>query len=153
MTDEQYTGLLDALQDVSSKLVTVEIVNKDIYKRLELQEDYYKQFDIPTYEEYQAQLIAQKEADEANAVEIAKTDEAAKKISQDRHDEIVTNLEKIEASSSGDITTTLSSDFKSFTESYTQQTTDFNIMLWVVFVTFLLIVGIRSFTNQIKVGS
>lgn len=149
-TPEQIDQLLEVLNTISSNQDLSKETLDEMSKSLKPQESYYKQFDILTKEEYDIKLAKELEAQKEVDQEQQKALEDNAKLMQQRHKEIIEALEQVKESSSSGVTTTLSQDFKDFSEQSAKQTEDMNIFLWVVFLVFLMIVAFKTLMGRIQ---
>lgn len=135
-TDENIVELLGVLKEISGKL--------------DKQDQYYDQFEILTKEQYMQKMDEQKLLDEEQAALTLKEKEALTKLEADRHMELVTALDNV-ATVAGDETTstTLIDSFNDFVDTYDKNTMEFNEMLWMIFLSALLITAFKQLGNQI----
>lgn len=135
-TDENIVELLGVLKEISGKL--------------DKQDQYYDQFEILTKEQYMQKMDQQKLLDEEQAALTLKEKEALTKLEADRHTELVTALDNV-ATVAGDETTstTLIDSFNDFVDTYDKNTMEFNEMLWMIFLSALLITAFKQLGNQI----
>lgn len=149
-TPEQIDQLLEVLNTISSNQDLSKETLDEMSKSLKPQESYYKQFDILTKEEYDIKLAKELEAQKVVDQEQQKALEDNAKLMQQRHKEIIEALEQVKESSSSGVTTTLSQDFKDFSEQNAKQTEDLNIFMWVAFSILLMIVAFKSLMGRIQ---
>ena len=149
-TPEQIDQLLEVLNTISSNHDLSKETLDEMSKSLKPQESYYKQFDILTKEEYDIKLAKELEAQKVVDQEQQKALEDNAKLMQQRHKEIIEALEQVKDSSSSGVTTTLSQDFKDFSEQNAKQTEDLNIFMWVAFSILLMIVAFKSLMGRIQ---
>lgn len=149
-TPEQIDQLLEVLNTISSNQDLTKETLDEMSKSLKPQESYYKQFDILTKEEYDIKLAKELEAQKVVDQEQQKALEDNAKLMQQRHKEIIEALEQVKDSSSSGVTTTLSQDFKDFSEQNAKQTEDLNIFMWVAFSILLMIVAFKSLMGRIQ---
>lgn len=149
-TPEQIDQLLEVLNTISSNQDLSKETLDEMSKSLKPQESYYKQFDILTKEEYDIKLAKELEAQKVVDQEQQKALEDNAKLMQQRHKEIIEALEQVKDSSSSGVTTTLSQDFKDFSEQNAKQTEDLNIFMWVAFSILLMIVAFKSLMGRIQ---
>ena len=136
-TEEKVSNLLDYLEQITSKLEQQSIY----YQRINDEHEYMQT------DEYKVEQSAiQKEQSDL----LAKEKEATLKLEDERHKELVDSLENV-ATVAGDETTstTLIESFNGFTDTYDKNVSEFNEMLWVVFLSFLFITAFKSLGNQI----
>lgn len=136
-TEKKVSDLLVHLEQITSKLEQQSIY----YQRIN-DEHEYMQTDAYKLE----QSAIQKEQSDL----LAKEKESALKLEEERHTELVNSLDNV-ATVAGDETTstTLIESFNSFTETYDKNVTEFNEMLWLVFITALIITAFKQLGNQI----
>lgn len=149
-TPEQIDQLLEVLKTISSNQDLSKETLDEVSKSLKPQESYYKQFDILTKEEYDIKLAKELEAQKVVDKEQQKALEDNAKLMQQRHKEIIEALEQVKESSSSGVTTTLSQDFKDFSEQNAKQTEDFNIFMWVAFSIFLVVMAFKTLMGRIQ---
>ena len=136
-TEEKVSDLLEYLEQITSKLEQQSIYYQRINDEHEyMQTDEYK-LEQSAIEKEQSDLLA-------------KEKEATLKLEDERHKELVDSLENV-ATVAGDETTstTLIESFNGFTDTYDKNVSEFNEMLWVVFLSFLFITAFKSLGNQI----
>lgn len=136
-TDEKVSDLLEYLEQITSKLEQQSIY----YQRVNDEHEYFQT------DEYKLEQSAiQKEELEL----LAKEKEASLKLEEERHSELVDSLENV-ATVAGDQTTntTLIDSFNGFVDTYNKNTMEFNEMLWMVFLSALLITAFKQLGNQI----
>ena len=136
-TEEKVSNLLDYLEQITSKLEQQSIY----YQRINDDHEYMQT------DEYKVEQSAiEKEQSDL----LAKEKEATLKLEDERHKELVDSLENV-ATVAGDETTstTLIESFNGFTDTYDKNVSEFNEMLWVVFLSFLFITAFKSLGNQI----
>ena len=136
-TEEKVSDLLDYLEQITSKLEQ----QSTYYQRINEEHEY-----MQTDEYKNEQSAIQKEESDL----LAKEKEAALKLEEERHTELVDSLENV-ATVAGDETTstTLIESFNSFTDTYDNNVSEFNEMLWIVFLTALCITAFKQLGNQI----
>jgi len=149
-TPEQIDQLLEVLNTISSNQDLSKETLDEVSKSLKPQESYYKQFDILTKEEYDIKLAKELEQQKVVDKEQQKALEDNAKLMQQRHKEIIEALEQVKESSSSGVTTTLSQDFKDFSEQNAKQTEDFNIFMWVAFSIFLVVMAFKTLMGRIQ---
>lgn len=149
-TPEQIDQLLEVLNTISSNQDLSKETFDKITKSLEPQESYYKQFDILSKEEYDIKLAKELEEQKKVDEQQQKDLEANAKLMQQRHKEIIDALEQVKESSSGEVTTTLSQDFKDFSEQSAKQNEDFNTFVIVAFVIALVAYGFNNLLSRIR---
>lgn len=149
-TPENIDQLLEVLNKISSNQDLHKEILEEVSKELEPQQSYYKQFDILTKEEYDIKLAKELEEQKTLDQEQQKELEANAKLMQQRHKEIVDALEQVKESSSSEVTSTLSQDFKDFSDQNAKQTEDMNIFMWVVFLVALMVVGFKTLLGRIQ---
>ena len=125
-------------------------VLKEISGKLDKQDQYYDQFEILTKEQYMQKMDEQKLLDEEQGTLLLKEKEEMLKLDAERHEELVNALDNV-ATVAGDETTstTLIDSFNSFKDTYDNNVSEFNEMLWMVFLTFLCITAFKQLGNQI----
>ena len=135
-TTENIVELLEVLKEISGKL--------------DKQDQYYDQFEILTKEQYMQKMDEQKLLDEEQGTLLLKEKEEMLKLDAERHEELVNALDNV-ATVAGDETTstTLIDSFNSFKDTYDNNVSEFNEMLWMVFLTFLCITAFKQLGNQI----
>lgn len=135
-TNENIVELLGVLKEISGKL--------------DKQDQYYDQFEILTKEQYMQKMDEQKLLDEEQGTLLLKEKEEMLKLDAERHEELVNALDNV-ATVAGDETTstTLIDSFNSFKDTYDNNVSEFNEMLWMVFLTFLCITAFKQLGNQI----
>ena len=136
-TEEKVSDLLEYLEQITSKLEQQSIY----YQRINDEYDY-----MQTDEFKLEQSAIEKEQSDL----LVKEKEATLKLEDERHKELVDSLENV-ATVAGDETTstTLIESFNGFTDTYDKNVSEFNEMLWVVFLSFLFITAFKSLGNQI----
>lgn len=149
-TPEQIDQLLEVLNTISSNQDLSKETLDNISKSLEPQESYYKQFDILSKEEYDIKLAKELEEQKKVDEQQQKDLESNAKLMQQRHKEIIDALKDVKESSSSEVTSTLSQDFKDFSEQNAKQTEDFNIFLWVAFLIFLVAYAFNNLLGRIR---
>lgn len=135
-TNENIVELLEVMKEISGKL--------------DKQDKYYDQFEILTKEQYMQKMDEQKLLDEEQEALLLKEKEEMLKLDADRHEELVNAMDNV-ATVAGDETTstTLIDSFNSFKDTYDNNVSEFNEMLWMVFLTFLCITAFKQLGNQI----
>lgn len=135
-TNENIVELLEVMKEISGKL--------------DKQDKYYDQFEILTKEQYMQKMDEQKLLDEEQEALLLKEKEEMLKLDADRHEELVNAMDNV-ATVAGDETTstTLIESFNGFSDTYDKNVSEFNEMLWVVFLSFLFITAFKSLGNQI----
>lgn len=149
-TPENIDQLLEVLNKISSNQDLHKEILEEVSKELEPQQSYYKQFDILTKEEYDIKLAKELEEQKTLDQEQQKELEANAKLMQQRHKEILDALKEVKESSSSEVTSTLSQDFKDFSDQNAKQTEDMNIFLWVIFLVSLMVVGFKTLLGRIQ---
>lgn len=149
-TPENIDQLLEVLNKISSNQDLHKEILEEVSKELEPQQSYYKQFDILTKEEYDIKLAKELEEQKTLDQEQQKELEANAKLMQQRHKEIIDALEQVKESSSSEVTSTLSQDFKDFSDQNAKQTEDMNIFMWVVFLVALMVIGFKTLLGRIQ---
>lgn len=149
-TPENIDQLLEVLNKISSNQDLHKEILEEVSKELEPQQSYYKQFDILTKEEYDIKLAKELEEQKTLDQEQQKELEANAKLMQQRHKEIIDALKEVKESSSSEVTSTLSQDFKDFSDQNAKQTEDMNIFVWVVFLVALMVVGFKTLLGRIQ---
>lgn len=149
-TPENIDQLLEVLNKISSNQDLHKEILEEVSKELEPQQSYYKQFDILSKEEYDIKLAKELEEQKTLDQEQQKELEANSKLMDKRHKEIVDALKEINESSSGEVTSTLSKDFKDFSEQNAKQTEDFNIFILVAFSIFLSAYAFNNLLSRIR---
>ena len=136
-TEEKVSDLLEYLEQITSKLEQQSIY----YQRINDEYDY-----MQTDEFKLEQSAIEKEQSDL----LVKEKEATLKLEDERHKELVDSLENV-ATVAGDETTstTLIESFNGFTDTYDKNVSEFNEMLWVVFLSFFFITAFKSLGNQI----
>lgn len=139
-TEEKISDLLNYLEQITSKL--------------DEQSEYYQrqneQFDYQQTDEYKAEQT--KILNDAKALEEQKQldQEQYEKMMKERHEEIITALNGVtEAAGDETTNTTLIDSFNEFKESYITHRDDFDLFIWVAFVTFLFITAFKTLNGQI----
>ncbi|MBK5515683.1 hypothetical protein JFT70_14035 [Bacillus sp. TH11] len=150
MDSENIDQLLEVLNKISSNQDLHKEILEEVSKELEPQQSYYKQFDILTKEEYDIKLAKELEEQKTLDQEQQKELEANAKLMQQRHKEIIDALKEVKESSSSEVTSTLSQDFKDFSDQNAKQTEDMNIFVWVVFLVALMVVGFKTLLGRIQ---
>lgn len=136
-TEEKVSSLLEYLEQITSKLEQ----QSTYYQRINDEHEYFQT------DEYKLEQSAiQKEESDL----LAKEKEAALKLEEERHTELVNSLDNV-ATVAGDETTstTLIESFNEFRATYDNNVSDFNEMLWLVFITALMITAFKQLGNQI----
>lgn len=139
-TEEKISDLLNYLEQITSKL--------------DEQSKYYQrqneQFDYQQTDEYKAEQT--KILNDAKALEEQEQldQEQYEKMMTERHEEIITALNGVtEAAGDQTTNTTLIDSFNEFKESYISHRDDFDLFIWVAFVTFLFITAFKTLNGQI----
>lgn len=139
-TEEKISDLLNYLEQITSKL--------------DEQSKYYQrqneQFDYQQTDEYKAEQT--KILNDAKALEEQEQldQEQYEKIMTERHEEIIKSLNGVtEAAGDQTTNTTLIDSFNEFKESYITHQDDFDLFIWVAFVTFLFITAFKTLNGQI----
>lgn len=139
-TEEKISDLLNYLEQITSKL--------------DEQSKYYQrqneQFDYQQTDEYKAEQT--KILNDAKALEEQEQldQEQYEKMMTERHEEIITSLNGVtEAAGDQTTNTTLIDSFNEFKESYITHRDDFDLFIWVAFVTFLFITAFKTLNGQI----
>lgn len=139
-TEEKISDLLNYLEQITSKL--------------DEQSKYYQrqneQFDYQQTDEYKAEQT--KILNDAKALEEQKQldQEQYEKMMKERHEEIIKSLNGVtEAAGDQTTNTTLIDSFNEFKESYITHRDDFDLFIWVAFVTFLFITAFKTLNGQI----
>lgn len=139
-TEEKISDLLNYLEQITSKL--------------DEQSKYYQrqneQFDYQQTDEYKSEQT--KILNDAKALEEQEQldQEQYEKMMTERHEEIITSLNGVtEAAGDQTTNTTLIDSFNEFKESYITHQDDFDLFIWVAFVTFLFITAFKTLNGQI----
>lgn len=120
---------------------------QQVVEKLDAQSSFYTaevaRMEYEASEEYAAEQALLNQENEKLKEEIAKLEEQ-------RHTEIVEGLQDV-STVAGDQTTstTLIDSFNTFADTYDKNVTEFNEMLWLVFITALIITAFKQLGNQI----
>lgn len=132
----QDQNFIDLLAEI--KLISEKLEAQSSYFQSELDRQEYE-----TTDEYKAEQIALQKKNEELELQV-------KELEEQRHQELITAMDNV-ATVAGDETTstTLIESFESFKDTYDNNVTEFNEMIWVVFITALFITAFKQLGNQI----
>lgn len=132
----QDQNFIDLLAEI--KLISEKLEAQSSYFQSELDRQEYE-----TTDEYKAEQIALQKKNEELELQV-------KELEEQRHQELITAMDNV-ATVAGDETTstTLIESFESFKDTYDNNVSEFNEMIWVVFITALFITAFKQLGNQI----
>lgn len=132
----QDQNFIDLLAEI--KLISEKLEAQSSYFQSELDRQEYE-----TTDEFKAEQIALQKKNEELELQV-------KELEEQRHQELITAMDNV-ATVAGDETTstTLIESFESFKDTYDNNVSEFNEMIWVVFITALFITAFKQLGNQI----
>lgn len=149
MNPEEETVISDVIikEIEGQKIDDVLTALQEVVEKLDAQSSFYtaelERMEYEASDEYAAEQALLNQENDKLKEEIAKLDEQ-------RHTEIVEGLQDVSTVAGDQSTnTTLIESFNEFTATYDNNVSEFNEMLWFVFITALMITAFKQLGNQI----
>lgn len=149
MNPEEETVISDVIikEIEGQKIDDVLAALEEVVEKLDAQSSFYtaelERMEYEASDEYAAEQALLNQENDKLKEEIAKLEEQ-------RHSEIVEGLQDISTVAGDQSTnTTLIESFNEFTATYDNNVSEFNEMLWLVFITALMITAFKQLGNQI----
>lgn len=149
MNPEEETVISDVIikEIEGQKIDDVLAALQEVVEKLDAQSSFYtaelERMEYEASDEYAAEQALLNQENDKLKEEIAKLEEQ-------RHSEIVEGLQDVSTVAGDQSTnTTLIESFNEFTATYDNNVTEFNEMLWLVFITALMITAFKQLGNQI----
>ena len=149
MNPEEETVISDVIikEIEGQKIDDVLAALQEVVEKLDAQSSFYtaelERMEYEASDEYAAEQALLNQENDKLKEEIAKLEEQ-------RHSEIVEGLQDVSTVAGDQSTnTTLIESFNEFTATYDNNVTEFNEMLWLVFITSLMITAFKQLGNQI----
>lgn len=149
MNPEEETVISDVIikEIEGQKIDDVLTALQEVVEKLDAQSSFYtaelERMEYEASDEYAAEQALLNQENDKLKEEIAKLEEQ-------RHTEIVEGLQDVSTVAGDQSTnTTLIESFNDFTATYDNNVSEFNEMLWLVFITALMITAFKQLGNQI----